>query len=149
MLENFRNNYPEIMKALPRLRFVEQHDPNDESVKSQPYAYVADVVQEVKLGVDVDEIRGKGVQNEQWTALLELRDKLCPGEKVAWFVVVCGDEERYVPPSAGTLQRHDSDEEHTGVNGHDWAKDSSENSGSRLNTAKGEQNGHGKLVSSH
>lgn len=86
------------MASLPNLRFVEQHDPNDVSTKSQPYAYVADVVHEVTLSLDVDEIRGKGAKNEQWTALADLRDQLAPQEKVAWYIVVCGDEERWAPP---------------------------------------------------
>lgn len=100
MLENFHEIFPDTMKYLPTLRFVEQHDPDDISpaAGSQPYAYVADVVHTIKLGLDVDEIRGKGVSNEQWGALLELRDKLAPEEKVGWYVVVCGDEERFAPP---------------------------------------------------
>jgi len=77
--------------------------------KSQPYAYVADVVHEVKLGVDVDEVRGRGVTNDAWTAMVELRDKIAPGEKVAWFVVVCGDVERWAPPTVQLLE---------GSNGH-------------------------------
>ncbi|KAF2402417.1 hypothetical protein EJ06DRAFT_338162 [Trichodelitschia bisporula] len=100
LLDNFSTLYPELMTALPNLRFVEQYDPTDETVesKSQPFAYVADVVHEVKLGCEVDEVRGKGVANDTWSALLELRDKLAPEEKVAWFVVVCGDTERWAPP---------------------------------------------------
>lgn len=100
LLLNFRQLYPHLMSSLSHLRFIEQYDPLDETSdsKSQPFAYVADVVQEVKLGVDVDEVRGRGVGNEAWAALMELRDCVAPGEKVAWFVVVCGDTERWVPP---------------------------------------------------
>lgn len=99
MLGNFHELYPESMEHLKHLRFVEQYDPNDTSAGSgsQPYAYVADVVEEVKLGVDIDDIRGKGVPNDQWASLMELRDKLAPEEKVAWYIVVCGDEERWAP----------------------------------------------------
>lgn len=102
MLDNFHELYPESMEHLAHLRFVEQYDPNDTSAGSgsQPYAYVADVVEEVKLGVDIDEIRGKGVPNDQWASLMELRDKLAPEEKVAWYIVVCGDEERWAPTPA-------------------------------------------------
>ncbi|KAK5013649.1 hypothetical protein LTR60_000911 [Cryomyces antarcticus] len=105
LLANFRHLYPQLFPALSSLRFVEQYDPLDLSPAStsQPYAYVADMVEEVKLGVDVDEVRGRGVGNEQWSAMMELRDKLAPGEKVAWFVVVCGDEERWAPPTVGLL----------------------------------------------
>jgi hypothetical protein len=99
LLKNFSQLYPECMEHLKRLRFVEQYDPKDSSASatSQPFAYVADMVEEVKLGVDIDEIRGRGLNNDQWTALLELRDKLAPEEKVGWYIVVCGDEERAVP----------------------------------------------------
>lgn len=100
-MANFSAQYPEIMPSLPNLRFIEQYDPTDERTesKSQPYAYVADTVHEIKLGVDVDEVRGRGMGNDAWTSMVELRDKLAPGEKVAWFVVVCGDIERWAPPA--------------------------------------------------
>lgn len=109
MLENFNELFPDQMKYLPKLRFVEQFDPNDESTEtnapSQPFAYVADVCQEVKLGIDIDEFRGKGVTGNQWSALMELRDKIAPEERPGWFVVVCGDEERWAPPTIETLQQ--------------------------------------------
>ena len=97
--KNFTELYPECMRHLKGLRFIEQHDPNDVSAAgvSQPYAYVADMVEEVKLGRDIDEVRGKGLNNDQWAAIMDLRDKLAPDEKVGWFVVVCGDEDRPLP----------------------------------------------------
>ncbi|KAI4719521.1 hypothetical protein E4T48_04201 [Aureobasidium sp. EXF-10727] len=96
LLENFTELWPQTVANLPNLRFVEQFDPTDESPAacSQPYAYVADICEQVKLGIEVDEVRGKGLGDEQWNALMELRDKLAPDEKVGWFVVVCGDEDR-------------------------------------------------------
>lgn len=102
LLQNFNNLYPECMEHLHQLRFIEQHDPSDLSAAaaSQPYAYVADTVEEIKLGVEVEEIRGRGVNNDQWSAMMELRDKLAPDEKVGWFIVVCGDVERLAPPSS-------------------------------------------------
>ncbi|KAF1981187.1 hypothetical protein K402DRAFT_408621 [Aulographum hederae CBS 113979] len=106
LLANFKTLYPAILPSLPNLNFIEQYDPKDlrAESKSQPHAYVCDVVEEVKLGLDVDEVRGKGVRNEQWSALVELRDKIAPGEKVAWFVVVCGDTDRWAPPTVGLLE---------------------------------------------
>ncbi|OCK83764.1 hypothetical protein K432DRAFT_401758 [Lepidopterella palustris CBS 459.81] len=104
LFENFETLYPELMTSLPSLRFIEQYDPNDTTSKSQPYAYVCDQVHEVSLGVDVDEVRGKGLANDAWGALVELRDKIAPGEKVAWFVVVNGDIERWAPPTVGLLE---------------------------------------------
>lgn len=115
MLKNFNELYPEAMEHLTKLRFVEQYDPNDTSAEaaSQPYAYVADIVHEVKLGVDVDEVRGQGVGNEQWASMMELRDKLAPEEKVGWYVVVCGDEERWAPPTMNLLR--EGGHNHNGV----------------------------------
>jgi len=98
MVDNFKQQWPEEMNQLPGLRFIEQYDPDDLTVKDQPYAYVCDQVHEIKLGVDFDDLRGGGVQEDQWAAIAELRDKVAPGEKLAWFVVVNGDVERWAPP---------------------------------------------------
>lgn len=107
LLKNFNSLYPDCMEHLDQLRFIEQHDPSDLSTAavSQPYAYVADTVEEIKLGVEVEEIRGRGVNNDQWTAMMELRDKLAPDEKVGWFIVVCGDVERLPPPSSSGVSK--------------------------------------------
>ena len=106
LLKNFNQLYPECMEYLPRLRFIEQYDPSDTSpgAASQPFAYVADTVEEIRLGVEFDEVRGRGLNNEQWTSIMELRDRLAPEEKVGWYIVVCGDEERYAPPLQGDIQ---------------------------------------------
>ena len=112
LLRNFQKLYPDLMSHIPSLRFIEQYDPHDITVgsASQPFAYVADLVEEVKLGVEVDEVRGRGLGSEQWSAVLELRDRLAPGEKVGWFVVVCGDEERGFPEE-GFVSELESEEE--------------------------------------
>lgn len=106
LLDNFHTLHGDAMKHLQNLKFIEQYDPSDETsdAKSQPYAYVADVVHEVKLGIEIDDVRGKGVSNESWGAIVDLRDAIAPGEKVAWFVVVCGDTERWVPPTVKVLE---------------------------------------------
>lgn len=105
LLRNFHELYPSSMSELPQLRFIEQYDLADESAGSgnQPYAYVADVVHEIRLGVAVDDVISQGIGNEQWSAMIELRDKLAPEEKVSWYVVVCGDEERWAPPTVSML----------------------------------------------
>lgn len=103
LLRNLNELYPDVMEHLSCLRFIEQYDPEDPTgigAGSQPWAYVADVVEEIKLGVAVTDITNKGIDNEQWGALMELRDKLAPEEQVSWFIVVCGDEERWIPPAA-------------------------------------------------
>jgi hypothetical protein len=101
LLQNLTELYPTLIPLLPSLRFVEQYDPADETVeaKSQPYAYVADSVHEVKLGEDVSEVMGRGIKPETWDAMVELRDKLAPDAILSWFVVVCGDVERWAPPT--------------------------------------------------
>lgn len=107
LLKNFHQLYPECMEHLPRLRFVEQFDPSDTSAAgvTQPFAYVADLVEEIKLGVEIDEVRGRGLGNEQWAAVMELRDKIAPDEKVGWYIVVCGDEDRPIPPPAAETRQ--------------------------------------------
>ncbi|KAF2877781.1 hypothetical protein BDV95DRAFT_600481 [Massariosphaeria phaeospora] len=97
LTQNFKQLYPDIMANLASLQFIEQYDPEEHTI-SQPYAYVCDQVHEVRLGVDIDEIRGQGVTTDAWSALVDLRDKLAPGNKVGWFVVVNGDVERFAPP---------------------------------------------------
>jgi len=118
LLQNLTELYPTVMPSLPSLRFVEQYDPTDESVeaKSQPYAYVADKVHEVRLGEDVSEMMGRGIKPEAWDAMVELRDKLAPKERLSWFVVVCGDVERWAPPKT-TLTSLSTATNGTGSNG--------------------------------
>ncbi|KAF1963649.1 hypothetical protein CC80DRAFT_433417 [Byssothecium circinans] len=101
LMDNFYTLYPERMRYIPNLRFIEQYDPDDMTTSDQPYAYVCDQVHEIKLGVDVDEIRSMGVPSDTWNALVELRNELAPGEKLGWFVVVNGDVERWAPPRDG------------------------------------------------
>lgn len=105
MMKNFKEQWPEQMAQLPDLRFIEQYDPDDLTVKDQPYAYVCDIVHEVKLGVDVDDIRGAGLADDQWASLAELRDKVAADQKLGWFVIVNGDVERWAPP----LEEEDDD----------------------------------------
>ncbi|KAF4311462.1 hypothetical protein GTA08_BOTSDO12743 [Botryosphaeria dothidea] len=97
--ENFQMKFAEPMKGLPNLQFIEQFDVElaEKGDNVQPYAYVADVVEEIRLGVEVGEIMGRGVPNEQWASITSLRDQVAPGEKVGWFIVVCQDTERYAP----------------------------------------------------
>lgn len=109
MTENFKKQYPEQLARLPSLRFIEQYDPEDEYTKDQPYAYVCDQVTEIRLGVDIDDVRGVGVQSDAWAALVELRDKVAPGEKVGWFIVVNGDVERWAPPLSDDEDAEDTE----------------------------------------
>ncbi|KAI9872134.1 MAG: hypothetical protein M1830_002032, partial [Pleopsidium flavum] len=83
LLASFRTLYPDPMRHLPNLQFVEQYDEKDTSpnATSQPYAFVADKVEQCGLSADVGEVMGRGVAAEGWGALAELRDLLAKGEK--------------------------------------------------------------------
>ncbi len=96
LVANFRTIYPNLMPSLPSLRFVEQYNPADTSANatSQPFAFVTDRVERSELSIDVGEVMTQGVGAAGWDALADLRDQLAPGEKIGWFVVYNGDEER-------------------------------------------------------
>jgi len=103
------------MALLPSLRFVEQLDLSDTRGLAQEYAYVADLCVDVRLSVNIDDVRGQGIANAQWHAMEDLREKLCafddtnrrefPLPGLGWFVVHCGDEvrERGVPGVAAAV----------------------------------------------
>ena len=97
LLDNFHTLYPELMSSLPTLRFIEQYDPDDIVCSSQPFAFVADKVEVCQLSLDIGEVMGQGVAAEGWGALMELRDILAPQEKIGWWIVYNGDEQRPVP----------------------------------------------------
>ena len=109
LLDSLRKEYPKEMTGLDSLRFIEQYDPEDMYTKSAEYAFVCDQVHEIKLSVDIDEIRGKGIANDTWSKLADLRDRMAPGEKLGWFVVVNGDVERWAPP----VEEDEEDDEDT------------------------------------
>lgn len=117
------------------VKLVEQYDPEDLTTLSQPWAYVSDYMIEVgsgasiseevtkyeakiseeeylphdaeKMGISAREIRKK-TQRAGWFE--KLKEKLEPGQQMGWFVVVCGDEERWAPPvdSSDEMQRAES-----------------------------------------
>jgi hypothetical protein len=104
------------------IKLLEEFDPKDESVASGPWAYVADHVVRVTTSVSIademfryearmkrdpnkamhgpsDEYGRKvfGASSKKAGWLEKLRDQLQRGESIRWYVVVCGDEERYNP----------------------------------------------------
>ena len=91
--ENLCNLYGDIMKSLPELHFVEQYDPDDTSKRatSQPYAFVADKVETIHLSLDATKAMCQGVSANGWNALVDLKERLAPGEEVGWWVVHNGD----------------------------------------------------------
>jgi hypothetical protein len=101
---SFAEQHPQLMAhLLDHLRFVEQYDPVAPTpLKAQPYVFVCDLVHEVDLSVRVDDVRGKGVPQDRWDAMTELRDQLSPGVELGWYIVVCGDTERPSPGASTT-----------------------------------------------
>jgi len=99
------------MINLPNLRFIEQYNPLDETVSSQPFAFVCDVVHEVNLSADVGAITNRGISEKQWAAMAELRDALHSSADMGWHVVVCGDEERAVEDDEDDDEEDSEDED--------------------------------------
>lgn len=107
------------------VKLLEQYDMDDLEAVSQPYAYVADYMIEISLGISLTEEMAKyeaRVKAEEGTLsptrprtsgdlsmrdvrrkskqlgwLEKLRDGLQKGAAIEWFVVVVGDEERIAP----------------------------------------------------
>ncbi|KAK4231321.1 hypothetical protein QBC38DRAFT_245050 [Podospora fimiseda] len=99
ILQSFSSlyNFPPPATTTAPFTLVEEYDPCDLSSDSAPYAYVADHVVKIDLSCDVaDEIK-KYDDGKQEGLLEKLRDEIEKGEKVKWYVIVCGDEERGWP----------------------------------------------------
>ncbi|THV47402.1 hypothetical protein BGAL_0313g00140 [Botrytis galanthina] len=104
------------------IKLVEQYDPEDLKTTSQPWAYVSDYMVEIGLGVniceEVEKYKANAAEaepappnceelgmspeeikkrNEKAGWLDKLRQNLEAEEVCNWYVVVCGDEERWAP----------------------------------------------------
>ena len=126
LLSAMHRLFPDIMTRLPELRFIEQHDPEDiysDTAVSQPYAYVADKVITIAenhgtgklaevLSVDLEELMQSYTDD---TAISDLRDMLCPGQKVGWYMVYNGDPDRGYPDSYKTFSHDQEEEEEEGI----------------------------------
>ncbi|KAI0197558.1 hypothetical protein F4808DRAFT_293648 [Astrocystis sublimbata] len=118
------------------IKLLEEFDPRDESMASAPWAYVADHVVRVGTSVSIademfryearmkrdpnramhgpsDEYGRKvlGGSNRKTGWLEKLRDQLQRGESIKWYIVVCGDEERYNPTGYDDDELLEEDEE--------------------------------------
>lgn len=94
---SFTKTYPEIMKNIPNLEFVEQYDPEDQRPTAPPYAFVADKVVKSNLSINVREAQEQEptISPAAWDAFLDLKEKLgAQDEEVGWFAVYNGDVER-------------------------------------------------------
>ncbi|KAI5463138.1 hypothetical protein BGZ63DRAFT_422533 [Mariannaea sp. PMI_226] len=82
------------------VKLLEEFDPEDMSLPSRPYAYVADYAERIDLSVDVAgamaryqmQQKQQGDPESEWFS--RLRDGLQKGEDIRWYVVVCGDDVR-------------------------------------------------------
>ncbi|CAM1511240.1 Fc.00g087530.m01.CDS01 [Cosmosporella sp. VM-42] len=85
-----------LMHSWSAVKLLEEHDPDDLTYVSRPYAYVADYVVRVDLSVDLaaEMARYESRAKEEGGWFGKLRDELQNGEEVKWYVVVCGDESR-------------------------------------------------------
>ena len=90
--------HPDIMKRIPEIHFIEQHDPADENpdAVSQPYAFVADKVIEADLSINIREAQEKNpITAHAWDAFIDLKEALAGSEaEMGWFVVFNGDPDR-------------------------------------------------------
>ncbi|KAM3077082.1 hypothetical protein ACMFMF_004998 [Clarireedia jacksonii] len=117
------------------VKLVEQYNPDDLNTKSQPWAYVADHMVEVTLGVSIteemkryeDKLRAEekidGPENGCISArearrksrrvgwFEKLREGLQSDEPAGWHVVCCGDEERWFPPAELSEELNSQDDE--------------------------------------
>ena len=92
--ETLSKLYPDVMKHLPNITFVEQHDPENLRVSVQPYAFVADCVHEGVLDVDVTKALGTGLAGPVWDAMGDLRDLLAKDAQLGWYAFWNGEPER-------------------------------------------------------
>jgi len=96
-------------KTFSAVELFEEHDPLETVEATTPYAYVADYAVRVDLSASLTEEMARyeetvakvkapgGTQSGDGRPWFErLRDEMETNEKIQWYVVVCGDEERAV-----------------------------------------------------
>lgn len=109
-----------LMHQWSPVKLLEEYDPEaTEGGHTRPYAYVADHAVRIDLSANIAEemvryeILVKQRGGSGW--LEELRKKVHfrgpppEDEKIGWFVVVCGDEERAVTGLVGESEENDGD----------------------------------------
>ncbi|RFU73140.1 lbe protein [Trichoderma arundinaceum] len=89
-----------INQASP-VKLLEEHDPEETSISTRPFAYVADHVIRIDLSANILEEIAKyealAKERNEGDWFEKLRDELQAGAPIEWYVVVNGDEERGVP----------------------------------------------------
>ncbi|KHN97994.1 uncharacterized protein MAM_04383 [Metarhizium album ARSEF 1941] len=82
------------------VKLLEEYDMNEVEHAARPYAYVADHVVRVDLGVDIAaEIAAyeNAVKDTRSSWFEKLRDQVQAEEQSRWYVVVCDDTDRQAP----------------------------------------------------
>ncbi|RMJ23048.1 hypothetical protein PHISP_06081 [Aspergillus sp. HF37] len=126
VLDSLRRTNADVMAQLPDLQFIEQYDPDDTTSNeavSKSHAFVGAKVMaleepgdggsEGSLSWDTRQLdrEGSGLSESGTEALAQLRDRLAPGEKIAWWLVYNGDPAREYPQSEG---EDEEEEDQTG-----------------------------------
>ncbi|KAK2591622.1 hypothetical protein QQS21_010691 [Conoideocrella luteorostrata] len=96
-----------LMHAWSPIKLLEEYDVDETDHAARPYAYVADYVVRVHLGVDIAAQMANYdtvLKREQSSWFEKLRAQVQPEEQSRWYIVVCDDTEREVPD-----QEEDSD----------------------------------------
>ena len=90
--------YPNLMRHIPDIQFIEQYDPEDDGPNAgcQPYAFVADKVIKSDLNINIREAQEKNpISATAWDALVDLKEALVgQEEELGWYVVYNGDVAR-------------------------------------------------------
>ena len=110
-----------LMHAWSPVKLLEEYDETEKEHASRPYAYVADYVLRIDLGVDIA-AEMKRHESADWFG--KLRDKLQEGQEMGWYVVVCDDCDRLFKDNDS-----DSEDDVTSPKNRDSASTSSSASG--------------------
>ncbi|KAK5998297.1 hypothetical protein PT974_00672 [Cladobotryum mycophilum] len=98
------------------VKLLEEYDPEEMAISARPFAYVADYAIRVDLSAGLDEEKAKYEaqlkEGNQGDWFERLRDELQAGEPIGWYVVVCGDEERFAPRDDNDDAEEDYQEEY-------------------------------------
>ncbi|KAF7559425.1 hypothetical protein G7046_g4729 [Stylonectria norvegica] len=133
-----------LINSWSAVKLLEEYDPEDLTVTSRPYAYVADYAVRVELSVNVlDEMAkyesraASKAEDENHGWFEKLRDNAQPGEAIGWYIVVCGDEERSTGDSLADDDAATEPDEHSLDTPKGLAKGSSASVHARSSTLSG------------
>lgn len=96
------------------IKILEEHDPAEMREATRPYAFVADHVVRIDLDANVahemERYEALAAQDDRsWFS--RLRDDMQHGEDICWYVLVCGDQDRFTLPSDDDGEEMEEEEE--------------------------------------